>query len=344
MKRIFIATLLGSILATNGLFADVKQVSETRMEFKGTLGMVMRIAGGNKPIKSTDYYKGNLKRTDHFDDRGDLESSNIVNLDNEMFINVDHESESFTRMTFAEWREILESQMEGLEEAEPEADSDTETQEDSVEVDWSFDVNVERPGEKQDISGMEARKVILDLNLKAEVRDKKTQQKQSEGEFMVTSTQWMTTEAKGKEEIESFNRLFAEKLGMQFSEASMADMINMIMQSNEELAAGMKKLQKESAKLEGFALETHSVYKTRGEQVAKTEEKEETKEETPKSVGGLFGGFGKKLAKKVEEKVNKDDSGDKVLMETITKIVEYSTDPLDANLFTAPANYEEKSE
>lgn len=340
MKHVLMTTLLVFLLAANGLFADVKQVSETKMEFKGTLGMIMRIAGGNKPIKSIDYYKGNLKRTDQFDDKGNLESSTIVDLDNEMFVNVDHESESFTRMSFAEWREMLESQMEGLEDAEADADNESAGEEDSVEVDWTFDVNVERTGEKQEISGMDAKKVILDLNLKAEVRDKESQQKQGEGEFMVTSTQWMTTEAKGKEEIESFNRRFAEKLGMQFSEASMANMINMIMQSNEELAAGMKKLQKESAKLEGFALETHSVYKTRSDKVAEAKEQEEPKEETPKSVGGLFGGFGKKLAKKVKA----DDTGDKVLMETTTKIVEYSTDPLNSDLFAAPANYEEKSQ
>ncbi len=57
---------------------DVKHVTESKFEFKGPLGLMMRLFGGNKPTKTVTYLKGNVLRSDQFDSKGRLTQSQIL--------------------------------------------------------------------------------------------------------------------------------------------------------------------------------------------------------------------------------------------------------------------------
>lgn len=83
--------LIISVLALGASpLPDVKTTSTTKLTFKGTLGTMMKMFGGNKPVTSTQYIQGNKSRTDNVNDEGKLTTSTIVDLDREVFVNIDH--------------------------------------------------------------------------------------------------------------------------------------------------------------------------------------------------------------------------------------------------------------
>ena len=69
---------------------DLKKAYSTKVELKGTLGSMMKLFGGNKPTYQVEYLKGDLKRIDTVDKKGKIISSQIIDLDRELFITVDY--------------------------------------------------------------------------------------------------------------------------------------------------------------------------------------------------------------------------------------------------------------
>ena len=108
-------------------------------------------------------------------------------------------------------------------------------------------------------------------------------------------------------------------------------MVGNLMQSNEQLAAAITKLQKESDKLSGVPMRVHTVFETWGQDLKPKDSEPEQEEIKMPSVGGLLKGFGKKKSKKKEK--------DNVLLETTTKVKKYETAPLSDDLFVVPTKY-----
>lgn len=67
----------------------------------------MKFFGAGKPRTSIEYYQGNLCRSDYLDEKGQNTTSQIIDLDRELFINIDHKGKKFTQMTFAEFRQLM---------------------------------------------------------------------------------------------------------------------------------------------------------------------------------------------------------------------------------------------
>jgi hypothetical protein len=318
---------------------DVKTASTTKMIFKGTLGTMMKMFGGNKPITSTQYIQGHKSRTDNIDDEGKLTTSTIIDVDRETFINIDHKKKEYTEMSFAEYRDMLKNMGSKTQPEQPREKS-------APEVKVSFDIKVDRTGERQKLAGYDAEKVILTMTAQGEQQaEGGTAGEMNKGGMIVTSTNWMSGEVKGYDEVTAFHQAFAEKLGM-MPGGNWAGMLENLMKSSPQLAEAMKKLQEEGKKLQGVSLRTESVFETWSQpsgaqattQPAKAEE-----QEPPKSVGGLLGGFGKKFGQKA---VKKDDhagnNGRNVIMESVTEIISISNSALDSGLFVVPADYKKK--
>ncbi|MGH7594842.1 MAG: hypothetical protein ACREOI_00740 [bacterium] len=315
---------------------DVKTISTTKLTFKGTLGTMMKMFGGNKPVTSTQYIQGNKSRTDNVNEEGKLTTSTIVDLDREAFINIDHKKKEYTEMTFDYYRNMLKS-MGGKSEEKQEHEKS------EPEVKVSFDVKVDKTGEKKNIAGYYAEKVILTMTAKGEKQAEGGPAGEMEkGGMIITSTNWLSTEVKGYDEVIAFHKAFAEKLGMKPG-GSWAGMIE---KSSPQLAEAMKKLEEEGKKFQGVPLSTESVFETwaqPSEAQAGTSETMPEEQEKPKSVGGLLGGFGKKLGQKAMKKDdNADNSGRNVLMESVTEISEISNTSLNSGLFAVPTDYKKK--
>ncbi len=329
--------LIISVLALGASsLPDVKTTSTTKLTFKGTLGTMMKMFGGNKPITSTQYIQGNKSRTDNVNEEGKLTTSTIVDLEREVFINIDHKKKEYTEMTFEYYRNMLKN-MGGKPEEKPEREKS------APEVKVSFDVKVDKTGEKKNIAGYNAEKVILTMTAQGEKQAEDGNVGEMEkGGMVITSANWLSTEVKGYAEVITFHKAFAEKLGMKPG-GSWAGMLE---KSSPQLAEAMKKLEEEGKKFQGVSLLTESVFETwaqaSGAQAGAPEAMPE-EQEKPKSAGGLLGGLGKKLGQKA---MKKDDSagssGRNVLMESVTEISEISNASLNSGLFVVPAGYKKK--
>jgi hypothetical protein len=342
-RFVMMSILLAGVLAMAfSPLPDVKTTSTTKLTFKGTLGTMMKMFGANKPVTSTQYIQGNKSRTDNVNEEGKLTTSTVVDLDREVFINIDHKKKEYTEMTFAEYRNMLK----GLGGKAKEAQQERE-EKDAPEVKVSFDVKVDKTGEKKNIAGYHAEKVILTMTAQGEKQAEGGQAgEMDKGGMIVTSTNWLSNEVKGYDEVIAFHQAFAEKLGMMPGSGGLAGVMENLLKSNPELAEALKKLEQEGKKMQGVALMTESVFETWAQPSGAQADAPETmpeEQEKPKSVGGLLGGFGKKLGQKAMKKDdNADGSGRSVLMESLTEISEISNAALNSGLFIVPTGYKKK--
>jgi len=325
---------VAALFLTTAVRADVTQKSETKVEIKGAVGSMMKMFGGNKPVRTVTYLKGNRQRTDTVDKKGKVKSSNIVDLDREVFINIDHKKKKYTEMTFEQWREMLKSGFAGI--MNQKRDDSPKSDEEKPNMNLKFSVDVEAPGESKKIAGYNAEKVIVELKIEGEGSAEKEgeEPERVKGGMNVRSTNWVAKSAAGSEEMRAFARKFAEKLGMDPGQGGMAGAVAQLLKSNEQLAAAMKELRTESDKLAGTPMYVHTVFETWGESDKMKDDDNE--QQMPKGFGGLLKGFGKKKMSK------KKDDGPNVLLETTMKVTSYSTDSLSNDLFVAPANYKRK--
>jgi len=332
--RIVLLLLFVFALSVSVVSADVKQKSKTKMDFKGSLGTVLKFMGAEKPQYTVTYVKGNVMRTDRLDKKGKkIKETDIIDLDRELFIHIRHKKKKYTQMTFDEWRELMQAGLQGVLNAEEVKDEPASEQEKpEAEVKWNFSVDVETPGDREAIAGYQAEKVIVKLKVEAEVTEE-AQGDQPEqtatGGINVISTNMVAQDLSGADEIKEFHQRLAEKLGFKLGNKGLAGILSKVMQSNEQLATAMKKIQEEGEKLAGVPVRVHTVFESWGEP-PKDMKEEEQQEEIPKSFGGMFKKFGKKKKKK---------DGPQVLLETITELREFSTAPLSDDLFVVPAKY-----
>ena len=332
-KVMSMVLVLCTMVWAASLIADVKQESTTKMDFKAGLGTMMKLFGAEKPIRTVEYVKGNLHRSDRLDKKGKkVEETTITDLDREMFITINHKKKKYTEMTFAEWKEMLQSGLQGLtipkgEEGEEPPD------EDMPEVKWSFKLDIETPNESEEIAGHKTHKVILKINVEAEATKKAEGDEpaqKAKGGMKVISTNMMAKTVEGAHELRDFQMRLAEKLGFKPGQGGIADILAKVMQSNEQLAEAIKKMQEEGDKLEGVPMRNHTVFETWGESPDEQARKDD-ENQIPKSIGGLFKKFGKKK--------DKDKSKSNVLLEIKTEIKRYDTSPLSADIFMVPAKY-----
>ncbi len=346
MKHTVVLTMAAVMALSSFVVADVTHVSETSMKFEGAVGVVMNIFGG-KPAKTVDYYKDSVHRSDSFDNKGNIENSQLIDLENELFITLMHKKKQYTQMTFDEWKEFMQSQLEGIGDAVD--SSEAESEESNAEVNWDIKVNVNETGEKQTIAGKQTNEVVLTLDLDAEVTAENEESGETEsakGGMIVTSSNWLYKGGdKAKAEMDEFNKSFAEKIGILPDDVNFKEMMADAIQQNSQLGDAIQKLQEESEKLDGMAMRVETVYETKIDpetlkkmQEEKARQEKEERKEIPTSVGGLLGGIGKKALKKKMQK----DQGPKernTLMTTVTEVLEFETTSLEKSLFKVPADY-----
>jgi hypothetical protein len=337
MKKIVMILLL----VTAWAMADVKQATTSKMEFGGTLGKMMKFFGAGRPMSTVDYYKSDMKRSDSIV-KDKIESSQIVDLGNELFININHKDKEYTQMTFEEWRQMMRETLESLKEGKEEKPEQSDTN-----VKWNVKFDVKDTGEKEEVSGRSTDKVILALEMEAEVTS------QEEGKtpetartnLIVTSTEWLYRgEDKAQKEMQAFQVNLAKKLGFSPDDAAMQSMMTQVFVSYPQLAKAMERLQKESDKLAGFAMRVNTVYESEPDPATAQRMKEEKQKQEkpdnqiPTSVGGLVGGIGKKMIqKKMEQKQEPSDRT--TLMKNTLEVTELATSSIDADLFEIPAGY-----
>lgn len=322
-RRVLILSLVFGLMIST-LSADVTRRATTTLVFKGAMGTAMKLLGGSRPITTVDCYKDSLYRSDILDKKGNVDQTQIIDLDREVFISIDHNKKTYTEMTFEEWRAMMTEQMEQVK-------NDTRTQGES-KTEWSFKVDVSRTGESKQISGYTAENTILILTADVAASG---EEEAVQGRMTVNSNMWLAKSVKGADDISRFQKNLAKKLGMASGSGPMASMMEAIAQNNPQLAEAAKQLQKEGEKLSGIPLETHEIYAMEGAAGTPADDSGAS------GVGGArkaIGGLLKKAAKRATRSKS-DDSGQQVLMESNMVVESIDTESVAASRFEIPGDY-----
>ncbi len=305
--------------------ADVQHESITEYRFSGTAGKIAKLFGLNKPIHTVEYYQSDIKRTDMLDKKGRVETSEIIDLADEMFISINHKKKQYTRMSFDQWREQLAELTGDMEDEELGPEEDMEDVESEREFSYTLDVKV--ADEAEEVNGRQAKKMTITI----EVFSKPTgSQEDSVKEMTIVSDNWLSAEMEGSEEIEQFNMKLLEKLSVDPAAVQMNSIYAGIAQSLPELAGAMEEVDEQGEEFDGIPIKSVTVFES-----VKGPEDEQEEE----SGGGMFGGLKKKAAAKV---LGGGSSSSKVL-EVHSDIRVHSTEPLAEGTFAIPSGYKLKN-
>ncbi|HHL71081.1 MAG TPA: hypothetical protein ENJ29_01105, partial [Bacteroidetes bacterium] len=140
---------------------DITLSQETKMEFTGFLGRIMKMAGAGDPVVQTIYIKGNKKREDSYE-KGKLSNSTIIDLDKEQIIFIDHNRKRYSVMSFAEMKAMMERTTESFADKQA-----RRSEEESPNISTEFELTVEPTGKSKKIAGYKAEGYILKMRTKA---------------------------------------------------------------------------------------------------------------------------------------------------------------------------------
>jgi len=344
-------------------FGDLKYEETTEMKggIMESLGKMAGMFGAKGLDKSTTstYIKGDRLRKDQMNG-AEMVSSQIIDLDREHIVSIDHKKKTYTVMTFAEIKAQMEKAIASARSAPKNPQDSKDPPKSDVKVEPK--INVKDTGETRVINGFNTRKVLLTVELEGE--DQKTKDK---GAMGADTELWLTKDVSGFEEQNRFYAKYAQKM----ASPELMRSVGMSPQAGQDprTAESMQAMRKKMQDLEGMAILTIMSFNLSGTPSEETKAQARSKEsaneprsETPeerqpenvgqaigKALGGFggFGGFGKKKKKEetappAETRKSEAGSDEKVsatLMTTTTEVKGFSTSTLDGGLFETPAGY-----
>jgi hypothetical protein len=267
--------------------AGVKTEENTKIQLGGALGGIMSAFGG-KAAK-----EGIVTTTAVAGDRRLVMGGNagqIVDLAEEKVYDLDLKKKTFTVTTFAELKQRFEDERAKADEQARKAREKQDKKQpgtDAAAKEFQVDFEASRTAEKREIAGHEARLVIL----RATVHEKGRPVQQAGG-LLVRSDLWLAPKLAELDELEAWNRRYAQKLAEVYGVAAGAASVQqmaMLFATYPGAQQAMQKLRAETEKvdLEGTAVSTILTLTAikSAEQVAAAE-KEGQKANT--GIGGLL--------------------------------------------------------
>lgn len=303
----------------------------------GTLLKMMRFVPGAGKIKEPVYSQVYFQK-DRMARVSDREID-IIDLNKELILHVDLEKKTYSAITFDEFRKAIAAMAEKMAR---------QMGNKNQQVVADMRLSVKDGGEAKVIQGLPAK--LMKLHLEMDLKDQKS------GQTMTTTIdvdEWRTPKVAGYEQVQSFYRAYAEKVGM--GPESMRTMQLAMGQAG--TAEGMARLAREASKLEGVPLvqvtrmmglgmDMPDIEMPSGAEVggAAAESAAGAALGRLGRLGGL-GGFGRR--KKQEEpppEPKKADQAKKepgVLLEATTENSNFSTAAVDSGKFAVPAGFKE---
>lgn len=335
MQRIVYCALF-LLVSTSCLLADFSY-QETTQITGGSLMAMMKMAGpfarqAREPIVSTVALKGN--RMVHVR----AETTEIIDLDKETITNINLKNKTYSVMTFAQMKEMLNDMAQRMRE--------------KPEGDVKFDVSSKETGQSNTFAGLKAKELVLTMTMQTTDAQSGTQ-----GNMVVTSDMWLAREAPGYEQVRKFHIRMAEKLGLDLGQG-FNPMMGM------RMAKSMAEVSKEMAKLDGIPV--HQVMSIQGETPGNpgagaggtttnsSNSGDSTDSGRPKmgglaglAVGGL-GGFGRRKkqdntdnAPGSQAPAQQSSTAPGVLMESTTDLSSFSSSAVDDAKFDVPAGFKQ---
>ncbi|MSO23426.1 MAG: hypothetical protein EXQ58_09270 [Acidobacteria bacterium] len=167
---------VASLLVPFAVHGDLRYDETT--EIKGgimvSLGKFAGMFGANGLDKSTTstYIKGDRLRTDQLNGVA-LVSIQLIQLDREQIMSLDHKKKTYTVMTFAEMKAQMEKAIASAKSA-PRSEQSPKSEPAKPNVKVEPKISVKDTGETRVINGFDTRKVLLTLEIEGEDRKPET--------------------------------------------------------------------------------------------------------------------------------------------------------------------------
>jgi hypothetical protein len=257
-----------------------------------------------------------------------------IHLANETITSVDLQKKTYSVMTFAEMKQMMEQMSQKMQQAQQK-----QQQKNGDQVDMKFQVSA-KPGATKAINGFDASEMVL--TMKMEGTDQKSGQT---GSMVVVADTWIAPAVPGYNEVRNFHRRMAEKINWTPGG-------NMFM-NRPDVIEGMAEVYKESAKLDGMPVLQTMTMGAEGtvpadgsapQPAAQQPQPGPDKPSVGSALGGALGGrFGLGKKKPQQDTQSAPPAGSSqasgTLLETTTEMNGFSSNPVDASQFEIPAGF-----
>jgi hypothetical protein len=352
--------------------ADVRIEQKMDVDAPGALSLMAMegtvttaISGGKARTDNDLAFKSGMMRA-FGGDAG--KTSEIIRLDEDRVISIDHSSESYTETTFEAMRAQMEQAMSEAEDAmaarnEPGAPSTTmPVAEESCE--WGeTGINVEATGKKERIAGQSAENTIVTATRTC--RDPETG---NACDIVWKMDTWLSESVPGSGEANQFWQAYAEKMGFEemVGRVSSGSMMTLFSQYED----GWSEIQKYADELTGYPLRTIMAVQIGGDDCTMPDGQaisyeamygdavseamsQSAAESIGEAAGGAFGGeiakgllgaFGKKKKKEPEpeKQAPSANPGYVTLFEVRTETTAIDTGDIAAREFEIPEGYRQR--
>ena len=310
-----ILTLTGVLLLPSAsLLADFSY-EETSTITGGMVASVMKVAGvfskqAREPIHSTVSVKGNQMM------HRSANTASLIDLDAETITTLDFQKKTYSVMTFEEMKQMLERMSEQMK------------QNDKGQM--NFKVSADKTGKTQQIAGLEAKELILKMEMQA--TDNQTGQT---GSMVITTDMWMAPAMPGYDEVRAFHKKMAEKINW----TPGGGMFN-----RPDVSKGMAEVSKEEANQDGVPVLQFTTMGGNGQPGAGQAASSDQAQSQPKpSFGGLLGGaIGVRRSKSSSSDPpaqSGSGSGSGSLLEMKTELSGFSANAVDSAQMSIPAGF-----
>lgn len=227
--------------AAVSLHADVKTTERAHVKFEGMLGRIAGMFGGKDPRTSTVAVHGDRKAS------LSEGSGQIVDLSEEKIYTLDAKKKTYTVTTFEELRQRMK---EAQEEAQKEAEKAGEKPEEPGGPEYELDFDVKETGATKSLAGHNTRQVIAIVTMR-----QKGKTLEEGGGLVLTSDMWLAPKIAALDEIQAFDRKFAEKVYGEMATMT-ADQLAALLAMHPGFKDAQARLAQEADKLAGTSILT----------------------------------------------------------------------------------------
>lgn len=348
---LLVALTLPSVARAQGV--TVQSVADVRLS--GALGVAANIAakfggGSMHDIATTTYVSGHRLRTES------AASASIIDADAGRITTIDHKQKSYTSMTFAEMSAAMKEAAQSAKESSAKEKSKGKAKDASSDdsVSFKYKVAVDRPGQREKVSGFDAERVFITVTVEAQVSSE-GKQDQSVGNLVFLLDQWISKDAPQIAALREFQRAYAQKMGQEFR--TQVQGLQSVFANDPRMKNGFEAAAKELAKVPGIALKSATYVSlvpvdmeydrslTLGDGATAAKESAAKKDEKPQGGGfrGMMGAM-KAAAENAAKQSDKQKSAppkQSLLMTVTDEVKSISRGAVPAEMFAPPADYKE---
>ena len=348
------------IFATFPAYGDFKYTESSKMTGGAMAGMA-KFAGafskqarqGMQPTQTTTYVKGNMMRKDQAD--GHMQ---IIDLDGRRMITIDNQKRTYWIMTFDQMKAAVEQARQNVQS---EKASRPQAQGEQPQVQMTPKVEVTPTGKTATVLNLPADEVLMRIDMEMTSTDPQAQGQSAS--MWVKSNSWITPKIPGYEELTAFYQKLAKEMAWAPGE---------MMGGNPQMSQGLAQLRQNAGALKGFPLvqyvsmgmAANGQTAPQGGEVQQTPNSSTNSQPSgqfnspsdavAKGLGSMIGGFGRKKKQQQDQSSQGGSAGGDTaglppappatqgsFMDMTVQVTGYSSDSLDAALFSIPADYTE---